>query len=455
MSGAVCQVDVQVNLETVLPAYFRPFVMRIKASPLSCRLASGAFWSLAGAVITRSLGLLSSIILARILGKEVFGEYGMIQNTVGAFGIFAGVGLGMTATRYVATYCKTDQQRAGRIIVLSSFVSWIVGGISAIILYVFAPLIATKVINAPHLVSQLRIGTLLLMLGGINGAQAGALTGLESFRCIAKINLIAGFLNFPFLLIGVYLGGLTGLIWGASLCLGANCLLNFWMLRRETHKMNVQLTFKGCFADWDILWKFSIPAILGACFITPVQWWCLSILANSPNGYSGLGEFSVAMQWRTMVMYIPGVLAGVATPTLSSLYGQKDVVNYNKALKAHLFLTAIIAAVTAFFIIVFAGYIATCYGESFLSAKASIQLLAISGFLIAINAVVGNAISSLGRMWTGLLFCFLVGSFLIISTYLFVPIFGVAGLALANVVAYAAHTAWQGIYLHRVLRRIA
>jgi O-antigen/teichoic acid export membrane protein len=55
-----------------------------------------------------------------MLGKTGYGELGMIQTTVGMFGVFAGFGLGVTATKHVAEFRRSDPARAGRIIGLSS-----------------------------------------------------------------------------------------------------------------------------------------------------------------------------------------------------------------------------------------------------------------------------------------------------------------------------------------------
>jgi len=57
------------------------------------------FWSMAGAVISRGLMLVASIFVARMLGKTGFGELGMIQSTVGMFGVFAGFGLGLNCNK--------------------------------------------------------------------------------------------------------------------------------------------------------------------------------------------------------------------------------------------------------------------------------------------------------------------------------------------------------------------
>ena len=45
------------------PPFFRRLYQRIEASPVGYRLAKGAFWSLAGSVISRGLGLLAGIVV--------------------------------------------------------------------------------------------------------------------------------------------------------------------------------------------------------------------------------------------------------------------------------------------------------------------------------------------------------------------------------------------------------
>ena len=72
------------------------------------RLARGVFWSMAGAVISRGLMLAAWVLVARMLGKTGYGELGMIQSTVGMFGVFAGFGLGLSATKHVAEFRRCE-----------------------------------------------------------------------------------------------------------------------------------------------------------------------------------------------------------------------------------------------------------------------------------------------------------------------------------------------------------
>src|SRR5882672_5888251 len=82
--------------------------------------AIGAFWALVGAVVSRGLTLASSVVAGRLLGTTGFGEVGMIQSTQGLFGVLAGAGLGLAATKYVAEFRSVDAAKAGRCVTLAT-----------------------------------------------------------------------------------------------------------------------------------------------------------------------------------------------------------------------------------------------------------------------------------------------------------------------------------------------
>ena len=109
-------IDIKKAVYTCCPDFLHPLLNRVEDSEIGYRLAKGVFWSMAGAVISRGLGIVSSVVVARTLGKVGFGELGIIHSTVMMFQLFAGFGLGLTATKYVAEYRGTDPQKAGRII---------------------------------------------------------------------------------------------------------------------------------------------------------------------------------------------------------------------------------------------------------------------------------------------------------------------------------------------------
>jgi hypothetical protein len=79
--------------------------------------------------------------------------------------------------------------------------------------------------------------------------------------------------------------------------------------------------------------------------------------------------------------------------------------------------------------------------------------MTVAAVLIAVNVVIGNAIIAVGSIWWGCLFNVLwAGSFLVCWRMLLPP--GSQGLALAYVLAYAAHTVWQLVFVVGLCREL-
>lgn len=70
-------------------------IAKIKTS----KLLTDSLWSLGGNVVGKGLALLADILVARFLGKDIYGEYGIIRNTILTIGVFSTFGLGYTATK--------------------------------------------------------------------------------------------------------------------------------------------------------------------------------------------------------------------------------------------------------------------------------------------------------------------------------------------------------------------
>src|SRR5215216_2707980 len=179
---------------------------------LGTRFVRGAWWSLLGMGAAQGLAVLASIVTARLLGKVTFGEFGMVTGTVGAFGMLAGLGLGLTATKFVAERRVTDPVRAGHILGLVVQVALISGGAVALLLFAIAPWLAAQTLNAPQLSDELRVGCLLLFLNTLDGVQTGSLAGLEAFKAATRVSIIRGLLTFPLAIAGVWFFGLMGAV---------------------------------------------------------------------------------------------------------------------------------------------------------------------------------------------------------------------------------------------------
>jgi O-antigen/teichoic acid export membrane protein len=435
-------VNVRALANTYCPPFLRPAFNRIENSPIGYRLAKGMFWSALGSVASQALALVAAVFVARMLGKSIYGELGMVRSTVGLFGAFAGFGLGLTATKHVAEFRRSDPERAGRIIGLSGLVAVGTGGLMALALLLFAPYLATHTIAAPHLAGVLRIGALILFLGALNGAQCGALSGFEAFRTLARVNTLVGLISCPLLVCGVWFGGLTGVIWATVIGLGVSWLLNHLALREEARKHGVHPTLKHCGREWPILWKFSLPAVLSVVMLGPVTWACGALLVNRPGGYGEMGIYSVANQWYAMILFLPGLLGSVVLPVLSDQHGQGGQQQsirktLSLAIKTNLVVVLPLVVVGA----IASPYIMRLYGAGFGSGWPTLVVVLATAGLLACQLPVGQVITASGRMWigfamnTGWALAFLGGTFLLVR-------YGAVGLATARGASYVLHATW-------------
>jgi O-antigen/teichoic acid export membrane protein len=429
------------------PSFLKAWGQRIASSGIGYRLAHGAAWSLAGALISRGLGLCSSIFVARLLGNVGFGELGIIQSTLGMFATFAGFGLGLTVTKHVAEFRINNPVRAGRIIGLSSIVAWITGGMMALLLYLLAPWLAVRSLGAAHLTGLLRLGSLMLLLGGINGAQTGALAGFEAFKSIAQINFLAGMATFPLMVGGAWCWGLQGALLGLLTSQAINCGLNFLGVRALARRAGIPLAFNGVFKESRIIWSFSVPALLSGVMVGPVNWCCSALIVNQPGGYSEMGIFNAANQWRLAILFFPSMLASVSLPILSSLWGASSISGFRKVLKANLGISLISTILIAFPVALAAHLIMSCYGDAFAFGSRVLAVLCVVATVEATLNVVGQNIAVEGRMWVGFLLNTIWAGVLLFTSFQFRSR-GAFGLAQAYLVAYCVHFVTVSTYVY-------
>ena len=407
-----------------------------------------------GAVISRGLMLVASILVARMLGKTGYGELGMIRSTVGMFGVFAGFGLGLTATKHVAEFREKDPERAGRIIGLSGLFAMATGGLMAVGLFVFAPWLAEHTINAPHLAPQLRLTSLALLITAMNGAYLGALAGFEDFKSIAIVNLLSGAISFPLLVGGAYFAGLTGAVLGFVLSLIATCYINRIAVQRNIVSDNIRCSIRECLAETSILWRFSLPATLAGIMVVPAQWTCNAILVNGAGGYGQMALYEAAGQWRLIILFIPGAVGRIALPMLASFSGKDDRKQFKNLLLFNASLNGAVTLAVAAPIAIFSRSIMVTYGNDFHDGARALSVLAISTVVISITNSVGQAIVSKGQMWHGFFLNSAWAVTIVLLAYFFIRQGkGAYGLAMANLIAALMHFTWVTAYVFFILRR--
>ena len=142
---------------------------RVKQS----RLFADSFWALCGSVLGKGMSLLAGIVVARFLGSELYGEYGTIKNTLLMIAIFSSLGLGYSATKFIAESVAAENAKrilnTHRIALVATFaMSFVI----AMLLVLGAGHVASW-LDAPHLATTLRLSAIAVILNAVNTTQTG------------------------------------------------------------------------------------------------------------------------------------------------------------------------------------------------------------------------------------------------------------------------------------------
>lgn len=413
-------------------------------------LITGAFWTVLGGGISRVSFLFSSILIARLLGKETYGEYGFLKSTILMFVVFGGDAIGLTAAKFVSQYiAKGLLKEATRIIRFSLYISLIIGLVLGFLIVFFAEFLSYYVSNDFNLVKELRISGLIVIISSLNGSFQGVLTGRKFFKELAVINIWSAFFSLSSQVIGAYFFGLVGAIAGYGIGLFFTLVL-FVNSSRKVDGYNCFIfKLKEFVPLKDVFFKFSLPAAINGILIVPVIWIGNTFLIKA-SGPGEMGIFSAALNWRNLVLMIPALVSQVSLPYLSGFHSVKNSKEYYKILKFNILLNFLVSALLVLLISLFSGYIMQFYGAGFISGKNVLIVLLFSSILSSVNSVVGQALNSQGKIWIGVFFNLTWAFFFLVFTRFFLSLgYSSMALALSYLFSYLIHTLIQGVYVFR------
>lgn len=424
----------------------------VRSSDLNSKIFTHGFWILSGNIISKIALLLATILITRTIGKNEYGQFGIIKSTILMFAMFAGMELGLTATKYISQYRFNDKNKVEAIVGLSNLFAIIISVVISVVVFAFSDLIAFK-INAPSLTTEIKLSSFILFFSSLNGIQNGILAGIENFKKLSINNAVAGILSSIAMIVSAKYFSLQELVIAFGLNYVLIFILNFFTLKAQFYKeFSINLFRRRNFDELGVLWRFSLPAILAGIMVGPVTWFCNYLLINEIKGYEEMANFDIANQWRTTILFIPSALAQIALPLLSAnINNKKDYINiFNKNLKINFFIA--FGMVVVF--VLLSPVIIHLYSSTYHSALIPLIIMFSTTGFIAVNNIVGQAIASQGKMWLGLFVNVVWALVLVLFCFVFVVVLklGAIGLSLAYLISYAVHTFIQFFYIKNRLK---
>lgn len=429
----------------------KSYLKTVISSDLNKKIVGFGSWLLIGNIISKSFLLFATIFMARFLGKQEYGQFGILKSTILMFSMFAGLELGITATKYISQYKFSNKSKLEKIVGLSTLLALLVSVLITTIIFIYAPIIA-KYLTAPQLFAEVRISSFILFFASLNGIQNGILSGLEKFKALSINTTISGVVSSLGMVVASFYQRLDLVV----IAFGTNYLilflLNFFILRLSFYShFTIRIFDLKNFEEIDILWKFSFPAILAGLMVAPTSWICNFWLANQKDGFEELAIFDVANQWRGTILFIPAALAQIVLPLLSSSLDDRD--EYRNVFDKNLRINLILGMFLVIFFVLLSPIIVKFYGDKYNDALFPLIIMFTTTGFLTVNNVIGHAIASQGKMWIGFFVNFLWAIVLLISCYLLVIILqlGAIGVSFSYLISYIFHTIIQFFYIKKLL----
>lgn len=392
---------------------------------------SGIFWNILGNVFGQGTIFITSVVLSRILGNKVFGEFAIIQSTVLTISTIAQFATGLTATKFVAQYRDQDKHRVSNIIALCGRLSASTATISSLILFFLASYIAHHLLETPLLVNTLYLSIPYLLFGVLNGFQIGVLAGLESYKIISLLSIIFSIFYFGAASVSAYLYGLNGAIVSISLVFFLRWLAHNVALDNKIRSHRIDLSFSLPLKEFSIIRNFTIPSALAGFTNLPVIWYSSTLIVRQPNGFDEVGLFTAVNSIRAAVLLLPFLVNNVGTSLLNNRYGNNNYADYFRLFKSNAILSVGSSIVGALLMIAFKGNLLSLYDfNSTKDAYLLVVLLSLSLIPEAISISIYQLVQTTDKMWSSLFFISLPRDFLMLALSLYlIPSWGAIGLA--------------------------
>jgi len=397
------------------------------------RLIKGTTLNFIAVAFNQGSTLIVNIIVARILMKQSFGEYAMVQNTLLTAAVISQFATGSTASRYIAEYRSNDPEKAGRIIGLCAIVSALMASVGAFVLIAASHWLAGTMLKAPHLVVPLIIGSGFLFFSAINGYQIGALSGLEAYGSLAKAGLASGIVAVAAISLGALWGGLNGTLIGLSISAFVRCTIHNRWLRHESRVQGIKPLYRGSLSrEKTIIFKFALPATLAGYYAMPLIWLANSFLVRQPGGYGEMALYSAANSIRILVLFLPNVMNSVGLSVLNNEKAKGDVAHYHRVYRSNV-LYIFLVSLSAFLVMgVFGRPMLQVFGKEFGAGHFLLWLLLVASLFEGLSIALYQYVQSKAKIWLSIFSInFPREAFLVVAAYYLVQSFGGAGLAAA------------------------
>ncbi len=283
--------------------------------------------TIVGTFISGTVGALTYICLARILGPLDYGVFSVSVATAAMLFSISNVGTDTGITRFVGKYINKDRDKALEFLKLGIKVKLVAWILVMIVGWVIMPVVSEVLLKKPNLLIPLRISLLGVGSSLLFSFSTASIQAIQRFFIWSALMVSMNALRFIIIGILFFLGflGLYSGIWTFVLVpflgffMGLAFLPNFWQ-KKETGEVRREFFH---YNKWVAL--FTLVTAISSRLDTFLTARYLSL--------ADVGVYSVAVALSGFVAQVTLALATVVAPKFSAFENRSDALSYIKKLQ--------------------------------------------------------------------------------------------------------------------------
>jgi O-antigen/teichoic acid export membrane protein len=376
------------------------------------------------------IGFFSSIVLARVLGTALLGNYQLGITTVKILARFTIIGFDKSLVRYIPIFNLQDLGKTKKLIHSNFLIVIFLSIILGTLLYFFAPVVALRIFHSEEMISVLRKFAFYLPFTSMLGFGIGVVRGLKRADMEAYISNFLNPSTFIILLLVVILidGAINEVISARILASIISVTVVAIFLKRKYSKI---FQSKSKAYDYKSYVAYTVPAFfIGLLYVlmTEVDVLMLGYFLES----SQVGIYSVVVNLSGILIFGLQSVGTIFSPNIAELCELKDFVNLEKLLKVLTKWIFYVSLLIYSIIVIFRVEFLSIFGPSFIAGSTALIILAFGQLVNAFSGSTGNVLLMSGKQNWELMNSGLIVIFNIFLNIILIPRYGINGAAIAT-----------------------
>ena len=409
-----------------------------KAADMAKVSARGSFHVLWGLVVSTVISSVGTIFIARLLGSDLYGLYGIALTAPTLIGVFRDWGINSAMVRSTAQCRAENETSAIRKVFLSGLIFEIAMGlVLSAVAFALSGFFATNIFHRPEIVALIQIGSISVLASGIINAATAAFTGTERMelnsvmlicQSVVKILVMITLVLFGLGTTGAVTGYVSGLAFGAVVGVAL-----IWVIYRKLPKPVGPVD--GIKTWTKEMLTYGAPISLGNIIGSfQAQFYATLLPYFYVNNNSIIGNYSLANTFVVLISFFAVPVTTMMFPAFSKLNAKKDPETIQNVFQFSVkYASLLVVPVSALIMSLSGPAVSTLFGNAYSSTALFLTLLSISYLYTALGSLsTVNLIISQGQTGFSFVLTVITAAIGVPMGYVLINQFGVLGLVVTG-----------------------